>query len=246
MTIQTKLNACRLVIFASVALSVPASAATQTLFSNLDNSFTIGTSQPGSPPVFSNTVEAPFVGSLTLSYDAESALANGTYSWNSLSNLSLNVSFPNAGTAGVTFNQSHLDFDPLNIRIQVVDGNFFFTNTNGSGVSLAGNSVGGSANFINGNYLFTTQPLNSDTRTGFGGYVVDYNALYQLVDITTASVGIAPGQPGYSGGTPIYMGNYGNPTANASAATIPEPSAAMLGSLGALALLRRKRAQKTT
>jgi hypothetical protein len=221
-------------------------AATFQISSNLDNSF-IKTPASGSPsepgfvpPVFSTTVEAPFVGTLTISYDAANALANGSYALNSLSNFQLSVLFSGAinGT-DVTFNQSHLDFALAGIYIQVVDGNFFFTHSSNSGRSLAGNTWGGSANFINGNYLFTTQPLNNVTRMGFGGYVVEYNALYQLVDISTASTGIEPGQPGYSEGTQIYQGNYGNPTDN-----VPEPSALSLLAigLGGLAVMRRRRA----
>ncbi|MEY2852713.1 MAG: hypothetical protein RL549_1412 [Verrucomicrobiota bacterium] len=214
-------------------------AATYQIVSNLDNSFSTG----NNPPVYSTTVEAPFVGSLTISYDASSALTNGSYALNSLSNFQLSVLFPgvNSGT-DVTFNQSHLDFDIAGVYVQVVDGNFFFTNSasGGSGTSLAGNTWGGSANFINGNYLFTTQPLNNVTRMGFGNYVVEYNALYQLVDISTASTGIAPGQPGYSSGTTIYRGNYGNPTDNLA---VPEPSAVSLLAvgLGGVIALRRVR-----
>jgi len=199
-------------------------AATFQIASNLDNSF-------GAAPNFSTTVEAPFVGSLTLSYDAANPLSNGSYAWSSLSNLQLSVVFPTAaGGNPVTFDQSHLDFDPAGIYIQVVDGNFFFTNSasGGSGTSLSGNLFGGAANFINGNYLFTTQPLNNVTRMGFGGYVVEYNALYQLVQ-----------NPG-SGQTVIYTGNYGNPTSNVA---VPEPSALSLLAvgLGGVIALRRVR-----
>lgn len=207
-----------------------AGAATFQITSDLDNSFN------GSGGGFSTTVEAPIVGSLVLSYDAASPLTNGSYAWSALSNLQLSVTFPTAvGGSPVTFNQSHLDFDPAGIYIQVVNGNFFFTNSGsgGSGTSLSGNVWGGAANFINGNYLFTTQPLDNVTRMGFGGYVVEYNALYQLVDIT----GITPGS---GGGTPIYMGNYGNPTDNLA---VPEPSAFSLFAigLGGLAILRHRR-----
>lgn len=203
-------------------------AATFQLASKLDNSF-------GTPPAnFSTTVEAPFVGSLTLSYDAASALTNGSYAWSSLSNLHLSVLFPTAvGGNAVTFDQSNLDFNPAGIYIQAVDGDFFFTNSATSGSSLSGGIFGGSANFINGNYLFTTQPLNNVTRMGFGGYEVKYNALYQLVNIA----------PGFHGPS-IYMGNYGNPTDNLAAA-VPEPSTLLLLTFGlggviAMRRLRRK------
>lgn len=226
-----------------------ADAATFQLTSNLDNSFikTPGSGSPGQPgyvpAVYSTTVEAPFVGVLTLAYDAENALGNGSYAWSSLSNLSLSAVFAGAGTGGadVTFNQTHLDFDSSKIFLQVINGNFFFTNSSnsgGSGTSLSGNVWGGSANFVNGKYLFTTQPLNNVTRMGFGNYVVEYNALYQLVDISTASVGISPGEPGYSSGTTIYMGNYGNPTDNLA---VPEPSAFSLLAVGLGFLLRTRR-----
>ncbi len=204
-------------------------AATFQISSNLDNSFSTG-----SPPVFSTTVAAPYVGSLTLSYDAASALANGSYALNSLSNFQLSVLFPGANSgADVTFDQTHLDFAIAGIYIQVVDGNFFFTNSGsaGSGVSLSGNTWGGAANFVNGGYLFTTQPLDSTTRMGFGGYVVEYNALYQLIK-----------NPG--GGTnqvTIYQGNYGNPKDNTSA--VPEPSAfsLLVVGFGGIVALRRVR-----
>jgi len=209
-------------------------AATFQISSNLDNSFftTPGSGSPGEPgyvaPVFSTTVEAPFVGSLTISYDAPNALANGSYALlNSLGVFQLSVLFPGANNGtDVTFNQSHLDFDLAGIYIQVVDGNFFFTHSSGNGQSLSGNPWGGSANFVNGGYLFTTQPLDSATRMGFGDYVVEYNALYQLIK-----------DPGPSQST-IYMGNYGNPTDN-----VPEPSAASLLAvgLGGVIALRRVR-----
>lgn len=207
-----------------------AGAATFQITSDLDNSFN------GSGGGFSTTVEAPIVGSLVLSYDAASPLTNGSYAWSALSNLQLSVTFPTAVAGSpVTFNQSHLDFNPAGIYIQVVNGNFFFTNSGsgGSGTSLSGNVWGGAANFINGNYLFTTQPLDNVTRMGFGGYVVEYNALYQLVDITGTT-------PGNSGGTPIYTGNYGNPTDNLA---VPEPSALALlvVGLGGVVALRRVR-----
>ena len=211
-------------------------AATFQIASNLDNSFikTPGSGSPGEPgyvaPVFSTTVEAPFVGSLTISYDASNALANGSYALNSLGGFQLSVLFPQANNGtDVTFNQSHLDFDLAGIYIQVVDGNFFFTHSSGSGQSLSGNPWGGSANFVNGGYLFTTQPLDSATRMGFGGYVVEYNALYQLIK-----------DPGASNQSTIYQGNYGNPTDNLA---VPEPSALSLLAvgLGGLAIVRRRR-----
>jgi hypothetical protein len=208
-------------------------AATFQISSNLDDTF----NETGGG--FSTTVESPYVGSLTISYDAANALANGSYALNSLSNFQLSVLFPGANSgADVTFNESHLDFDIAGVYVQVVDGNFFFTNSGGggSGTSLSGNSWGGAANFINGNYLFTTQPLDNVTRMGFGGYVVEYNALYQLVDIT----GITPGS---GGGTPIYMGNYGNPTDNLA---VPEPSALSLLAMGIGGVIALRRVRRKT
>jgi len=210
-------------------------AATFQISSNLDNSFikTPASGTPGQPgfvaPVLSTTVEAPFVGSLTISYDAPNALANGSYALNSLGVFQLSVLFPGADNGtDVTFNQSHLDFDLAGIYIQVVDGNFFFTHSSGNGQSLSGTPWFGSANFVNGGYLFTTQPLDSATRMGFGGYVVEYNALYQLIKDPSASQSTS------------YMGNYGNPTDNLA---VPEPSALSLlaAGMGGVAILRRRR-----
>lgn len=215
---------CSILCTAAFALS-RLDAATFQIASDLDNSFA------KSGGGYSTTVEAPIVGSLLLSYDAANPLANGSYAWSALSNLQLSVTFPTAvGGNPVTFNQSHLDFNSAGIYIQVVDGNFFFTNSGsgGSGTSLSGSTFGGAANFINGNYLFTTQPLNNVTRMGFGGYVVEYNALYQLVDITGGA------------NTTILMGNYGNPTDNLA---VPEPSALSLlavGFGGVMAMRRRR------
>lgn len=215
----------------SLLLSLSAwisNAATFQLVSNLDNSF----NDPAGG--FSTTVTAPYVGTLSLSYDAPSALTNGSYAWSSLSNLQLSVVFPAAAAGSdVTFNQSHLDFDPAFVYLQVIDGNFFFTNSSnsgGSGASLSGNSWGGSANFVNGNYLFTTQPLNNATRMGFGGYVLEYNALYRLIQ-----------NPGAFDQATVYTGNYGNPTDNLA---VPEPSAVSLlvvGIGGVIALRRVRR-----
>lgn len=219
-----------LAIFASSA-----SAAVFQLTSNLDNSFL---DSPGPPPVFSTTVISPYTGSLVLSYEAATELTNGSYAWDSLTNLTLNVTFPGSGQ---TFSHDDLDHPSSEVRIQVIDGNFFFTNTDPNGkrsTSESGfaNEVWGSANFVNAaKYLFTTQPLNDITRMGFGGYVVEYNALYELIDLNTPQPG--PPGPGVNPGTAILRGNYGNPTDN----LIPEPSAALLGCLGSLALLRRNR-----
>lgn len=235
---KTKHRFIGMALFAAIALPSSASAAVQQLTSNLDNSFI---ASPGNPPTFSTTVVAPFVGSLVLSYEAEAPLGNGTYAWNSFSSLSLSVSFPNVSQY---FNETDLDTPAAEIFVHVVDGNFFFTNSNfnGSSVSVSGaTNYGGSANFINdANYLFTTQPLNSTTRKGFGNYVVEYNALYQLVDLNTASTGIPVGQPGYSPGIPIYQGNYGNPTDN-NIGAVPEPSSFALLALGAAGLVARRK-----
>jgi hypothetical protein len=225
-----------LYLFLTIGLAfAKANAGTFQISSNLDNSFM---DSSGPSPVFSTTIEAPYVGALTLTYDAANALANGSYALNSLSNFQLSVLFSGANNGiDVTFDQTHLDFAIAGIYIQVVDGDFFFTNSgsgqsgseSGSGTSLSGSMWGGAANFINGGYLFTTQPLDSATRMGFGGYVVEYNALYQLIK-----------DPGASNQSTIYQGNYGNPTDNLA---VPEPSALSLLAigLGGLAMMRRRR-----
>jgi len=219
-----------LYLFLTIGLAfAKANAGTFQISSNLDNSFM---DSSGPSPVYSTTIEAPYVGALTLTYDAANALANGSYALDSLSNFQLSVLFSGANNGiDVTFDQTHLDFAIAGIYIQVVDGDFFFTNSgqSGSGTSLSGSTWGGAANFINGGYLFTTQPLDSATRMGFGGYVVKYNALYQLIK-----------DPGASNESTIYTGNYGNPTDNLA---VPEPSALSLLAvgLGGLALVRRRR-----
>jgi len=235
-------------------------AGTFQLVNDLDNT-RVGWDSSAGQYVMSGTVAAPYVGSMTLSYDAPNALANGSYAWSSFSNLSLNINFPGKE---ISFNQGHLDVDPAHVFVQVIDGNFFFTNdTDANGIAVynkwaypdgpvwfssaifSGEFPGQTANgFENTTYIFAAQPVNNLTRTSdFLPFVANYNSVYSLSSYWSTQ----DGEPyGYAPGTSItvwsdiYGGNYGNPTDNRTAG-VPEPSALSLLAVGLGLVLRRSR-----
>jgi hypothetical protein len=71
------------------------------------------------------------MGTGTLTYEADSALANGSYSWASLTNPTLNLTFVQGPV--FTHNSDFLT-NPVTIglHIQILSGNFIFTNTTSS------------------------------------------------------------------------------------------------------------------
>ena len=153
-------------------------AATIQISSNLDG-------------VWSESVEAPYVGTITITYDGSGPLTNGSYALTSLSNYQVSIVFPNVpGVGQIAFDQSHLDVNPAGIFIQVINGSFFFTNsaTNGRTTSLGNgrspvdSPLIASAVFDNGVYSFGAEFINSTLLTGgwSGGANKQYNAKYEM------------------------------------------------------------------
>ena len=66
---------------------------------------------------FDQTLTAPFVGTGSLSYDAVSALPNGSYDWTSFTNLSLQITF-----ASFTFTQLDLNTPSSTVNVEIRDG----------------------------------------------------------------------------------------------------------------------------
>jgi MYXO-CTERM domain-containing protein len=116
------------------------------------------------------------------------------------------------------------------------------------------NLVGASSNFID---LSVTQVANTQLQWAFSNLELDYNTLYFAV-IASSNTGTSVDDIGfgfannlanpYAGGTALadnfgvqagsdlkFSATFANPVA------VPEPSAALLGGLGLLALLRRRR-----
>ena len=129
-----------------------AQAATQLLGSNFSASTFVPASYPTGPPV-----DAPYAGTATLTYTADSALANGSYAWSSFADLTLTI---NLGSA--VFTQAHLTTPAANVNIEVRSGQFFFSNSvvvPGPDGTPAGGPYGGSADFTDGSNTLSTQPL---------------------------------------------------------------------------------------
>lgn len=125
-----------------------AQAATQLLGSTFSS--TAASFGPGSP-----SVDAPYAGTATLSYTADSALADGSYAWNSFAGLTLTIDLGSA-----VFTQADLATPSANVNIEVRSGEFFFSNSAyAPGSTPAGGPMGGSADFVSGSNNLSTQPL---------------------------------------------------------------------------------------
>ena len=186
-----------------------AQAATQLLGSNFSASTFVPASYPTGPPV-----DAPYAGTATLTYTADSALANGSYAWSSFADLTLTI---NLGSA--VFTQAHLATPAANVNIEVRSGGFFFSNSAyvqgapGTGTPPGG-PMGGSADFVVGSNNLSTQPLT----------------LAQASSATSAFY-ISSAGPG--------LHAYGT---SAATAAVPEVSSSLLAAVaGSAGLLRRRR-----
>jgi hypothetical protein len=183
---------------------------------------------------FDDALTAPFVGNATLSYSAGSPLADGVYAWNSFSGLSFSASFPDVGS-GVTFNETHLLSS--DVYVAIVGSSFFFANPN----SDANSPYSGSADFSNGTYYLTTEPVNNSTLSSdYRGTAFSY-PLYQLSLVADGSF--------------IYGGSYGADRQLATVggggdpAAVPEPgqvaaSLLLLSGIGGYVFLKRRKAAK--
>jgi hypothetical protein len=195
-----------------------ASAALITLQTNFDNTF-------------DDALSAPYVGNATLTYTSPSALPDGVYEWNSFTGLTFSASFPDLG---VTFTQT--DLLSTDVYVAIVGSNFFFANSN----STDNSPQGGSADFSNGTYILTNEPVNNITLSSdFRGTSFSY-PLYQLL----------------AGSDTVYMGSYGADRQLASLgggggdpAAVPEPgqvaaSLLLLGGIGGYVFLKRRKVAK--
>ena len=141
--------------------------------------------------------EVEVYGTGILSYEADEALQNGSYAWDSF--LALAVSLT---VGGSTFTEQDLLTPSATVYIEVRNGGFLFSNVGGTSVGT------GAAAFARGADEFSVQPV-----------AIGYNSTVRFVH---------ENESGRVGGT--YA-----PT------PAPEPSSILLGAVGAIALLRRRR-----
>lgn len=125
---------------------------------------------------FDPMLAPPFVGSGSFSYSAAAALPNGSYDWNSFSNLTLQLTI-----GGVTFTQVDLTTPSSQVNIEIRGSFFFFSNDLGQGTGTGR----GSADFTNGQNTLTTEPYDPNTGPLFGGGL--NNPLYRAA-INTATI----------------------------------------------------------
>ena len=132
---------------------------------------------------FNGTNAAPYIGSGTLSYDAPSALPDGVYAWDSLSNVQLSLTL-NA----TTFTQGNLTTSSSQVYVGIQQGYFFFENIDGGG----NGGYGGAADFVNGGYYLSTEPYQVGGQPSAGGCV--YSPLY-LANVNSGTLQGTYGMP---------------------------------------------------
>lgn len=136
------------------ALALPASAATFVLGARFASD-----GPPGA------VIDSSY-GFATLSYTASSALANGSYSLGSFTDLQIQI---NIGE--FTFTQAHLVSDINAVHVEVRDGGFTFSNSLVPGLSTAY----GSADFVIGKTDLSTQPVAVGNNSGVRYIMGDEN-----------------------------------------------------------------------
>lgn len=136
---------------------------------------------------FDATMTAPFVGSGLLSYDADEALEDGSYKWETFDNLQLSLVFDE-----VTFTATDLQTPTNEVFIEVRSGNFFFSNFYGTGYD----DYGGSTYFLSNGYVLSTEAYKPGEGQSTSGGVGGMEAPVYLFGID-----------GESG--PLYKGTYG-------------------------------------
>lgn len=225
----TKVSFMRYSSLYLVALAAVSSAATYTYTTDFYDGVTIG-----GPGVFTFDWTNK-VGTGTLSFDSGSQLADGSYAWSSLTNLTVSLSFSGVP---VTFTQADLLTNAANIAIQLRGSNFIVTGANGLGTSQTttytydGLEVvsNGSANFGHLDYYISLQPVDfgfSGDPAYFLSGLFTPNANHQYDTFTNN----------------VYMGGYG--VGGTGGGAIPEPSTygiAVAGAALVIAALRRRKA----
>jgi hypothetical protein len=172
---------------------------------------------------FTTQLTAPYVGSMTLTYDGAPLAANTTYMLTDIPDYQFAISitgtdnntyaFDNASLAAGSANLSAIEIIPL------ASGGFLFSNTSSN--PYPGNSQGGSADFDNadGSFLTTAPP---GFFSGYPDAITDGYSFYVF---------------GNNGGeTTLAMGDYGSGIEPA-----PEPTTLALAGLGGLSLLLIRR-----
>jgi hypothetical protein len=97
-----------------------------------------------------NPTVNPNYGTGTLSYEAEQPLVDGSYAWDSISNLQLVIALGSS-----VFTEDDLLTLSSTVYIEVRNGGFFFSNIDGYSTTSPG---GGSADFTSGSYNLSVQP----------------------------------------------------------------------------------------
>jgi hypothetical protein len=177
-----------------------------------------------------DTLTAPYVGTLQVTYTAGSALTDGSYKWTDLNDASMLAQFT-YDSATYSFTEAHVSngMEIDNLYLQVVGTAFYFKMSDGEPTW-----------FTNNGFTFTTEPIDLDSFSTHRQGNFDY-ALYQF--------GATNPETGYVLAPSIYFGNYGASTVSGretglGGGAIPEPSTYGL-ILGGLALagaaIRRRR-----
>lgn len=134
---------------------------TYTYTGNADNTFGTWNNPPAS---FSNSVDPPYVGSLSFSYSAASQLADGYYTFSALSSYS--PSFTATFNNGNTFTLNDLISDPTKTGVYFSGSGFVFAMNS----DYRGGPAGGSADFKVGSSgpVFSSEAL----KYNYNGYTL--------------------------------------------------------------------------
>lgn len=170
---------------------------------------------------FTTQLTAPYVGSMTLTYDGAPLAANTTYMLTDIPDYQFAISITGTDNNTYTFDNASLAAGSANLSaieiIPLASGGFLFSNTQ----STPGNSHGGSADFSNvdGSFLTTAPPgffsgFPDAIANGYSFYVFGNN----------------------EGETTLSQGDYGS-----GIAPVPEPTTLALAGLGGLSLMAFRR-----
>ena len=170
---------------------------------------------------FTTQLTAPYVGSMTLTYDGAPLASDTTYMLTDIPDYQFAISITGAANNTYTFDNASLAAGSANLSaieiIPLASGGFLFSNTQ----STPGNSHGGSADFLNidGSFLTTSPP---GFLTAYPDAIIDGYSFY------------------YSGTgeTQLAQGDYGS-----GIAPVPEPTTLALAGLGGLSLMAFRRRQ---
>ncbi len=144
-------------------------------------------------------LQEPYIGTAVFTYEAESALTPGSYAWDSFTNPTVSITM-----AQHTFTAADLGITTKFITIELRENGFLFS---GDG----GGSMGGAADFVQGEAYLNTEPFAPDGARNSALYIYSPDGIETPPNI------------------------YG------AAATVPEVSSSLLGLAGTTLLLLRRR-----